>query len=211
MSLINFLRRIISRLKETLGFIGKIANTNIGTDNIPSEENISLEYLDFLKYILQVTSDSVSDPEIVYSILKANQDKLDDNFTQLWQTSLVAVLSQIEPEQASSVASLIGDFSCLIQDFTLGDRAINREVAIKGFEAIDTIYTRSNFRNQWAITQNNLATAYLYRIRGERMQNLEEAILKFQAALQIFTQEEFPEQWALVQHNLGIAYSERLL
>ncbi|MEO1211846.1 MAG: tetratricopeptide repeat protein, partial [Cyanobacteria bacterium J06638_20] len=72
------------------------------------------------------------------------------------------------------------------------------------------VYTREAFPQQWAMTQNNLGTAYKNRIRGERADNLERAIDAFQAALQVYTREAFPQQWAMTQNNLGIAYSDRI-
>jgi hypothetical protein len=55
----------------------------------------------------------------------------------------------------------------------------------------------------WARIQNNLASAYMARIRGERTENLERAIQHFEQALTVYTREAFPEQWARVQGNLA--------
>ncbi|MDB9313848.1 CHAT domain-containing protein, partial [Spirulina sp. CS-785/01] len=72
------------------------------------------------------------------------------------------------------------------------------------------VYTRTAFPEQWAKTQNNLANAYLYRIRGERAENLEQAIAAYDAALEVRTRTAFPEQWAMTQNNLGNAYRNRI-
>jgi tetratricopeptide (TPR) repeat protein len=62
----------------------------------------------------------------------------------------------------------------------------------------------------WAMTQNNLGSAYIYRIRGDKAQNIEAAIAAYQQALLVRTQTDFPMDWAMTQNNLGIAYSNRI-
>ncbi|TAG59291.1 MAG: hypothetical protein EAZ28_12005, partial [Oscillatoriales cyanobacterium] len=57
---------------------------------------------------------------------------------------------------------------------------------------------------------NNLASAYLYRIRGEKAQNLELAIAAFEASLEVWTRDAFPEDWARSQNNLASAYQDRI-
>jgi CHAT domain-containing protein len=60
------------------------------------------------------------------------------------------------------------------------------------------------------MTQNNLAIAYTYRIRGETADNIEVAIGYFTAALTVYTRDTFPENWAATQNNLGEAYRNRI-
>ncbi|MEG4395724.1 CHAT domain-containing tetratricopeptide repeat protein [Microcoleus sp. BROC3] len=59
-------------------------------------------------------------------------------------------------------------------------------------------------------TQNNLAIAYSFRIKGDRGDNLERAIAFYEAALQVYTPPAFPQQWAMTQNNLGEAYRNRI-
>ena len=61
-----------------------------------------------------------------------------------------------------------------------------------------------------ANTQNNLAIAYINRIRGERAENLELAIACYQEALKVSNSDAFPQDWAMVQNNLGGAYLYRI-
>ena len=91
-----------------------------------------------------------------------------------------------------------------------GERAENLERAIKYYEAALEVYTRNAFRENWAMTQNNLATAYNNRIRGERAENLERAIKYYEAALEVRTRNAFPQDWAGTQNNLAIAYGDRI-
>ncbi len=100
-----------------------------------------------------------------------------------------------------------------------GDKAQNLEDAITAYnQALDfytqalKVYTRTDFLEQWAMTQNNLGFAYSERIKGDKdkAQNLEDAIAAYNQALEVYTPTDFPEKWAGTQNNLGLAYSERI-
>ncbi|MEZ2276654.1 MAG: tetratricopeptide repeat protein, partial [Microcoleus sp.] len=71
-----------------------------------------------------------------------------------------------------------------------GSRADNLERAIAFYEAALTVYTLEDFPEKWAMTQNNLATAYWERINGSRADNLERAIAFYEAALTVYTLED---------------------
>ncbi|MFM6350410.1 MAG: tetratricopeptide repeat protein, partial [Dolichospermum sp.] len=116
-------------------------------------------------------------------------------------------LTQATPEQAYFIAIVIFYFSALIQQFPLGNIAVNKEIAITGYEIALTIFTFDAFPQQWASTQNNLANAYSNRIRGDKADNLERAITAYQEALKVYTFDAFPQDWALTKHNLATAYS----
>ncbi|MEB3831495.1 hypothetical protein, partial [Phormidium sp. CCY1219] len=68
-----------------------------------------------------------------------------------------------------------------------GERGENLERAIAASEAALEVYTRTAYPEQWAMTQNILASAYRNRIRGERGENLERAIAAYEAALEVRT------------------------
>jgi tetratricopeptide (TPR) repeat protein len=72
------------------------------------------------------------------------------------------------------------------------------------------VYTRVNFPENWAMTQNNLGEAYKNKIMGNRAENIDVAIACYQLALEVRTRVDFPENWAMTQHNLGIAYSKKI-
>jgi CHAT domain-containing protein len=72
------------------------------------------------------------------------------------------------------------------------------------------VYTFDAFPQEWALTQNNLASAYLYRIRGEKAENLERTIAGLTEALKVCTFEAFPQDWARIQNNLAVAYRNRI-
>ncbi|MEH2418147.1 hypothetical protein [Nostoc sp.] len=85
------------------------------------------------------------------------------------------------------------------------------EIAITGYEVALTVYTRSAFGQEWAMTQNNLGTAYGDRILRERADNIESAIAAYSAALSVYTRSAFGQEWAMTQNNLGTAYHNRIL
>ncbi|MBG1265627.1 hypothetical protein [Nostoc sp. WHI] len=78
----------------------------------------------------------------------------------------------------------MGKVSCvkstgnLIQQFPLGSKASNMEIAIACYEIALTVYTRSVFPVDWAMTQNNLGIAYGDRILGERVTTSDSASMQ---------------------------------
>ncbi|NJO64478.1 MAG: tetratricopeptide repeat protein, partial [Richelia sp. RM2_1_2] len=168
------------------------------------------EYKNFFIQILQATADSNGNVRVMYPLLQANLDKLDMNFANVLKFWGTVTLQAAQPEAAQNGAADIYNFSNLVQKFPLGNRADNMEIAITGYLVVATVYTRTDFPEQWADTQNDLGNAYSTRIRGERAENLEAAIQCYQAALEERQHDRFPQQWAGIQKNLGNAYSTRI-
>ncbi|MGJ5633416.1 hypothetical protein ABF638_29995, partial [Nostoc sp. CALU 1950] len=168
-------------------------------------------YGQFLIEILQATADSNGDAQVIYPLLAANTDKLNNIFAELLRHWATNTLPEAEPEAATSIAAVIGELSNLIQQFPLGSKASNMEIAIAGYEISLTVYTRTAFPENWATTQNNLGNAYRNRILEERAENIESAIAAYSAALEVYTRSAFPVDWATTQNNLGNAYGERIL
>ena len=79
--------------------------------------------------------------------------------------------------------------------------------AIDCYNAALTVYTREDFPQKWARTQNNLGTAYWNISDGDKGANLRSAIDCYNAALTVYTKEAFPQKWAMTQNNLGTAYA----
>ncbi|MEG4216921.1 CHAT domain-containing protein, partial [Microcoleus sp. Pol14C4] len=90
-----------------------------------------------------------------------------------------------------------------------GVRAANIELAISCYRSALEVYTRENYPENWAATQNNLGTAYSHIIEAVRAANIESAISCYRSALEVRTRENYPENWATTQNNLGNAYSNR--
>ncbi|MDJ0615988.1 MAG: CHAT domain-containing protein [Calothrix sp. MO_192.B10] len=197
---INWLRGLASQLREGL-------NLSPPEDG---EEDLQ-DYLNFLLDVLQTTSESEGNPEVVYPLLAANTDKLDDIFAAILRWWAREQLPELEADTVTSIAAVIGEFSNLIAQFPLGSKASNMEIAIAGYEIVGNIFTPTAFPQIWARIQNNLGEAYRNRIVGEKADNLELAIAAHNQALTVTTPEAFPQDWAMTQNNLGAAYSDRIV
>ncbi|TRU51107.1 MAG: tetratricopeptide repeat protein, partial [Microcystis aeruginosa Ma_QC_Ch_20071001_S25D] len=168
------------------------------------------EYQKFLSEVLQAEYESNSDPTVVYPILQRRQHLLDDTFAQLLRQWARYRFSQGKAEEVAVIAAVIGDLCNKLQEFPVGSRANNLEIAITGYQTLLEVYTRDAFPQTWAMIQNNLGTAYSQRIRGERADNLELGIAALNQSLEVYTRDAFPENWAATQNNLGNAYSDRI-
>ncbi|MFN7526683.1 MAG: CHAT domain-containing protein [Dolichospermum sp.] len=167
-------------------------------------------YLQFLLEVLQATAESEGNPQVVYRLLAANTDKLNLTFVKLLRLLATNTLEEAEPDAKQFFAVVIGEFSDLIQQFPLGNKADNMEIAITGYEIAFTVFTRETSPELWGTLQNNLGIAYRDRIRGDKAENLENAIAAYNKALEVRTRTDFPVQWATTQNNLGTAYSDRI-
>ncbi|MFN6474386.1 MAG: hypothetical protein RMY36_032535, partial [Nostoc sp. SerVER01] len=196
--------------ENTANWLRNLA-TYLTSETSPTTEEDIETYRQFLLKILQATADSNGDAQVIYPLLTANTDKLNDIFAELLRHWPTNTLAEAEPDAATSIAAVIGNFSNLIQQFPLGSKASNIEIAIAGYEIALTVYTRSAFPVDWAMTQNNLGNAYADRILGDKAKNLENAIAAFTAALEVRTKSAFPINWAMTQNNLGNAYGDRIL
>ncbi|BAZ32840.1 TPR repeat protein [Cylindrospermum sp. NIES-4074] len=166
--------------------------------------------LNFLIQILKAIAKNDT-PENIYPRLKAKQHLLDKEFAQVLQSWAREQFATVERKAARKIAKNIGNFSNRIQEFPLGNRANNLEIAIGGYEVLLTLFTPTAFPQDWAMTQNNLGAAYSERILGNKAENLEQAIASYQAALQVRTRKDFPEKWATTQNNLGATYKNQIL
>ena len=179
--------------------------------NAMIEKSSPSAYLEFLTEVLQVTSDSDGDPNVIYPRLRDNLKLVNDKLAVVLQNWARETLPNLDSQQDRiSITEVIFYFSNAIQKFPLGSRASNLEIAIAGYEVALTVFTSQECPKDWAGTQNNLGIAYSDRIRGERADNLEMAISTYQASLSVYTREAFLFEWAMTQNNLAIAYLYRI-
>ncbi len=150
------------------------------------------------------------DSEEQIDILQANIELIDDGFAQYLREWATETLATLDAEQAYNRANFLFYLSISFYSLRQGSRASNLEVAIACLEIGLTVVTREADSEKWATSQNNLAGAYLYRIRGEKADNLELAIAALEASLEIYTRDAFPEDWATCQNNLASAYKNRI-
>nr|NCS41314.1 tetratricopeptide repeat protein [Microcystis aeruginosa BS13-10] len=170
---------------------------------------IQQDYLNFLMEVLQKVEENPN-PQLIYPFLAQNLDKLDENLINVLDNWAKNTLSSVETETATSIAVVIFYFSNLIAQFPLGNIAINKEIAIAGYEIALTVFTFDAFPQNWAVTQYNLALAYHNRIRGNKAENLEQAIASYREALKVDTFDALPQEWAMTQNNLALAYHNRI-
>ncbi|MGD1702808.1 CHAT domain-containing protein [Dapis sp. BLCC M229] len=168
------------------------------------------EQINFLIEVLQTTANSKGNPEVVYQLLGANLDKLDENFADILRSWGTENLSELKPKDAQINAGIIFNLSNLVRKFPLGNRANNIEIAITGYEVVLIVRTEKDFPYDWAITQNSLGNAYRDRIKGNKAENLELAIVRYKLALSVHNKKDFPYDWAMNQNSLGNAYLFRI-
>ncbi len=200
--------------KNSASFLQRLANEISDLLEKPlatkSEDSLSEDNLTFLLQVLQTVSHSNGDPQVVYPILVSNIDKLNAQFEVVLQTWGSSTLTEIRSDEAEFLASILCYFGNLIQQFPLGIKANNLEIAIASYKTAMIIFNQQSYPMEWANCQINLGRAYNSKIMRERGENLENAIVSYNLALNIYNRENFPEQWAGLQNSLGNTYSDRL-
>ena len=163
----------------------------------------------FLLTVLQLIVNNQENAQQIYSVLEQHQDKLNPSLLQALP-QVAAGLMASEPEQREFVAFNFYVFGNLLQQFPLGQRWLNLELAIAAYQQALTVVTLAEMPIAWAETMNSLAAAYYHRVQGERGKNVEQAIGFCQQALIVRTQTEMPSDWAITMNNLALAYSDRI-
>ncbi|MBN3946372.1 MAG: tetratricopeptide repeat protein, partial [Nostoc sp. NMS7] len=199
----NWLQGLAMQLGEGLNLDNKVDLQSL------SEEEIQI-YYQFLMQVIQATADSRANSQVVYPLLAKNTDKLDGVLAEILRRWGINRLGEAKADEAEYLAAVIVAFSNLLQQFPLGSKASNMEIAISGYEVALTVYTPEALPQSWAATQNNLAAAYRERIKGDKADNIEKAIAAYTAALTVYTREALPQHWAMTQNNLAAAYSDRI-
>ena len=194
--LLNWLKRFVV---EIAGMLGMTTLTK------------QQEYWQFLIQVLEGIIESNGNSQVVYPLLQANLDKLDDGFTQIVQAWAKKTLAKVEPQGAPLIAAILGSLGNLMREFPLGNKASNLETAIACYQNALKVYTRVAMQVKWAMTQNNLANVYKNRILGDQANNIEDAIACYQNALEVYTRVAMPVEWATTQNSLANVYNYRIL
>ncbi len=164
----------------------------------------------FLIESLQLIADSQGNSERVYAFWRMNIDKIDTLLIQVMPDIASQILGAKGKEEREFIARLFGEFGYLIHHFPLGNRGINSELSIAGYQICVRIVTRNEYPSTWAFYQYDLGVAYSKRIEGDREENIEQAIQAYRAALEVYTRQDFSVEWASTQDNLGTAYKDRI-
>lgn len=181
-------------------------------------------YLNFLLQAILTFLDSTGNPRVVYSLLEANPDKLDDGMVKLFQSwtgvysflranfyKLRVNLPNVSPDKAETlVAAMIAALCDMLVQFDREGSNSNIEIAIAGYKMILNVFDREAFPKEWATTQNSLGAAYINRIQGDREENLKLSLTCYRNALEVYTPDAFLLRWADIQNNLANTYREFL-
>ena len=178
--------------------------------DIATDADISQEATEFWIAMLQTVAESQGNSAQVYPWLQQHLNRLNQDLLDALPAVATRLMQGRGEGEKQFIAGTIGNFSNLIQQFPLGNRALNLELAIAGYGIIAQTFTRTQSPELWAQTMNNLATAYSDRIRGDRAENLEQAIACYQQALTVRTQSALPMEWATTMMNLATAYYSRI-
>jgi CHAT domain-containing protein len=197
-----------STIQWLTNFANQLAQ-GLGLNPEPNPDNAGSS-LNFLMTIFRAIAESGENPQVVYPLFRDNLPLLDEPLIPILTTWVQAKFAELDEDRKQLIATVIFGFANLIQQFRLGSRLINLEIALECYRLALEVYTRAAFPEQWATTQMNLAVAYENRIRGERAANLEVSIDCYRLALEVYTREAFPEQWAMTQMNLAGAYRSRI-
>jgi hypothetical protein len=104
----------------------------------------------------------------VYPILKQRQHLLNARFAETLQQVASKLIAE-HPEALESIIGIIENLSIDINQFPLGKRANNIEIAIAGYQIV--LSHRQPGSEYWATTQNNLAMPTVTE-SGERKQRI---------------------------------------
>lgn len=164
--------------------------------------------LDFLVNTLQTSIDTKHTFSKVEPLLEANLDFLNEDFITVFRDWAKAALCSRDSHYALNLTREIVHFSFIIRSFSQGNKAINFEIALAGYEVSFEALTFEENPQQWGFLQSQLGEMYEQRYFGSKSENIEKSIQCFQNALKFFTYENFPEQWLKLNFQLGFVYND---
>lgn len=110
----------------------------------------------FTLALLQCVADHQENLQQVYPFFQANLARLNGEFLQVLPQVITRSLDGRSLEEQQCIAETVFKFGTLIQQFPLGDRSLNLELAIAAYQQALQVYARSAIPQDWATTQNNL-------------------------------------------------------
>jgi Tetratricopeptide repeat len=177
--------------------------------NLTKHKLMAEERLRFLINILKLNAANKNKSQL-HELLLQNLPLLDDITIDVLKDWASNKFVKAEKNTQRSTAIKIAILGELMQQFPLGNKAVNMDFSIACYEIVIWVFTVTEDPEIWAMIQNNLATVYLNRTRGNIGENLELSIQFYTSALEIRTKENFPSQWAMTQTNLGLVYTNRI-
>jgi len=176
--------------------------------------------------------------ENYFSIKKFEKYRLDELFSNLEKMNFIKIISNeviwaeeaylyyvvkadtIEADRINFfdiiAGYFLGDGGALLSignhAYSIGTVDVNKKyymkISIKIYQEALKVSTLERFPMDYAMTQNNLGTAYQKLAEVEaKAENCKKAIQACEEALKVRTLERFPMDYATTQNNLGNAYS----
>ena len=195
-----------SNAKWLWGFAAQLAEAMGLKTAAPTGAEVASQ---FLLETVQLIVDQQSNPQQIYPVWAQQQAQFNPDLLAALPT-LTTELLVGDAKLQEFFAAVFFEFGNLLQQFPLGSRWLNLEIAIAAYQQFLRMTARETMPVEWAEAMNNLATAYYSRIRGDRADNLEQAIAAYQQSLQVRTRETMPVDWAQAMNNLATAYSNRI-
>lgn len=160
------------------------------------------EESEFLRQALQAVTQDPR-PQAVHSLLQQNIEYLDETFGKQLQTRAAEAFATADRADLPDLAAAVVNLCNRIQELKTGDRDAQLKIAIQGYQTALTVYTQTEFPQQWAMTQYNLGNAF--RETGAS----EAAIAAYNYALEVFNQPKYSSQQQVVQGCLDRLALER--
>jgi CHAT domain-containing protein/glutaminase len=187
-------------------FAGQLAQV-LGLAEGSSASAAAGDVAGFVAEIVQLIVQARGNPAKVYDFFQINLELLNEELFAALPNVFTALIQQ---NDSAFIAEAFVEFGNLIEQFPLGSRMLNLEISIAAYGQALTVRTQAAMPIEWALTINNLAIAYYFRIKGNRTENIEQAIAIYEQALMVRTQAAMPIEWALTTMNLANAYKDRI-
>ncbi|HEX4382075.1 MAG TPA: hypothetical protein VH083_03975 [Myxococcales bacterium] len=122
---------------------------------------------------------------------------------QAHEEALIVLRERGKPEELAEVEMNLG---LVLQTLAAGGRARMTE-AISAYQRSLRTFDKARFPREFAILQNNLATAFLSMAIGDQTGKMREAmaVAAFEEGLRAVTLIDHPAEYAMLQNNLGNA------
>ncbi|MEB3828754.1 YbjN domain-containing protein, partial [Phormidium sp. CCY1219] len=114
------------------------------------------EQVAFLGMLFAKIVEHQGNPQQIYPILKDNLHHLNAALIPALEHYWHRLQSRESEAQNPLIPAVFVEFGNLIQQFPLGNQALNRKIAIACYQAALTVWTGESAPTQWATTQNNL-------------------------------------------------------
>ncbi|WP_071516873.1 NYN domain-containing protein [Geitlerinema sp. PCC 9228] len=143
-----------------------------------SEAMPTSEYQTLLVQLLQTTSDSRGDRQVLYAFVQANQDQLNLEFAQHLRSWAQRQFHRSSNDRAKAIAKLLGEFSDFMQQFPGDDEISTLQIAIAGYEMALQVLTKEEFPQSWHRLQSALMSANKQLKKRQDQERREQQLLQ---------------------------------